>query len=286
MDQKQQSVNKVNPLSQWYRQPKIYVKLPSNGEFYPSGSLDVSATGEYPVYAMTAKDELMFKTPDALLNGQSTVDVIKSCIPAILDPWKMPTIDVDAALIAIRIATYGESMDVTADCPYCKEENTYEFLLTTWLSSMSDFHYESIVQFDELTIHVRPYTYREITKTSLQTLEQQKVLAIVNDDSISDEEKVERFGISFSKLTEFTVDIIAGCIRKIDSPNGSTDNPEFIKEFIHNASKDIFDKVSKHIQDIKKRIEIPNLDAKCTSCEKEYQIPITMDQANFFEVRS
>jgi hypothetical protein len=35
---------------------------------------------------MTAKDELMFKTPDALLNGQSTVEVVKSCIPAIQDP--------------------------------------------------------------------------------------------------------------------------------------------------------------------------------------------------------
>ena len=32
---------------------------------------------------MTAKDEMMFKTPDALLNGQATVDVIQSCIPAI-----------------------------------------------------------------------------------------------------------------------------------------------------------------------------------------------------------
>lgn len=286
MDQNQKTVNKVNPLSQWYRQPKIYVKLPSNGEFYPEGSLDVSSTGEYPVYAMTAKDELMFKTPDALLNGQSTVDVIKSCVPAILDPWKMPTTDVDAVLIAIRIATYGETMDVTADCPHCKEENTYGFVLTNWLSSVSNFQYESTIQCGELTIHVRPYTYREITKTSLQSLEQQKVLSIINDDSISDEEKVEKFGISFSKLTTLTVDIIAGCIRQIDTPTGSTDDTEHIKEFIHNAPKDVFDTVTNHIQSMKKKIEIPNLEAKCGSCEKEYEIPITMDQSNFFAVRS
>jgi hypothetical protein len=82
-----QNQQKKNPLSSFYRQPKIYVKLPSKGEFYPPGSLDVSANGEYPVYAMTAKDELLFKTPDALLSGQSTVELIKSCIPAITNPW-------------------------------------------------------------------------------------------------------------------------------------------------------------------------------------------------------
>lgn len=104
----EQQIKKQNPLSQWFRQPKVYIKLPSNGEFYPHGALDKSANGEYPVYAMNAKDELMFKTPDALLTGQSTVEVIKSCIPAIQDPWSMPSIDLDVALVAIRIATYGQ----------------------------------------------------------------------------------------------------------------------------------------------------------------------------------
>ena len=29
-----------NPLTQWFRQPKIYVRLPSNGDFYVKGALD------------------------------------------------------------------------------------------------------------------------------------------------------------------------------------------------------------------------------------------------------
>ena len=120
---------KKNPLANWYRQHKIYVKLPSKGKFYKKGALDISANEEYPVYAMTAKDELMFKTPDALLSGQSTVEVIKSCIPAITDPWSMPSIDLDFCLIAIRVATYGESMEVGTDCPHCKASNSYDINL-------------------------------------------------------------------------------------------------------------------------------------------------------------
>ncbi len=97
-----------NPLAKHFRQPKLYVNLPSGGMFYPQGSLEPTETGEFPVYAMTAKDELMFKTPDALLNGQSTVSVIQSCIPNIKNAWHIPSIDIDAILVAIRMATYGE----------------------------------------------------------------------------------------------------------------------------------------------------------------------------------
>ena len=277
---------KNNPLSQWFRQPKIYIKLPSGGEFYPEGSLDRSQTGEYPVYAMTAKDELMFKTPDALLSGQSTVEVIKSCIPAILDPWKMPSIDLDACLIAIRVATYGEKMEVTCNCPTCNAENSYDINLTSWIGNLSDFHYESAISIEPLVIHIRPYTYQEITKTNLKTFEQQRILNIVNDESISDEKKLEMFGESFVKLTSLTVDIIAGCISRIDSPNGSTDDPKFIKEFVDNAGKEVFEKLSNHITGMKERIEMQPLDVSCQECNFDFVMPVTMDQSNFFAVRS
>ena len=70
-----------NPLSGFMRQPKIYIKLPSGGAFWPRSSIDIPETGDLAVYSMTAKDEITFKTPDALLNGQAVVDVIHSCIP-------------------------------------------------------------------------------------------------------------------------------------------------------------------------------------------------------------
>jgi len=236
--------SKRNPLASFYRQPKIYLTLPSKGKFYPKGALDVSANEQYAVYAMTAKDELMFKTPDALLSGQSTVELIKSCIPAILDPWSMPSIDLDFALIAIRIATYGEKMEVGCNCPHCNAENSYEIDLTSWFQVFSSFNYEDNINIDPLTVHIRPYSYREITKTSIKTLEQQRIFNIVNDESMSDEEKLEKFGKSFVKLTELTVDLIADCITQIDAPEGPVTDKTIIKDFINNCTKDIFDKIA------------------------------------------
>lgn len=275
-----------NPLSGFYRQPKIYVSLPSKGKFYPQGALDSSSDGQYPVYAMTAKDELMFKTPDALLSGQSTVELIKSCIPAILDPWAMPSIDLDFALIAIRIATYGDKMEVGCNCPHCNAENSYDINLTNWFSIFDNFNYNDTVNVDPLIVHVRPYSYKEITKTTIKTLEQQRIFNIVNDDTISDEEKIDRFGKSFVKLTELTVDAIADCISSIQTPDGAVSDKTMIKDFINNCSKDVFNTISNHITDMKDQIEFKAQDVTCGECQKEFSLPITMDQANFFDVKS
>jgi len=287
MSETQNVVNKPNnPLAQWYRQPKIYITLPSQGKFYSEGSLDVSANGNYPVYAMTAKDELMFKTPDALLSGQSTVEVIQSCIPAIKDAWKMPSIDLDVCLIAIRIATYGEKMELGSNCPHCDHENNYEMNLSQWLERFGTFSYVDIIEKDPLRIHIRPYTYQEVTKNTIKTFEQQRIFSIVNDDSIGDEEKLEKFGKSFVKLTELTVDIVAGCVSMIETPNGNTTDQNFIREFINNSGKDIFDSIANHINHLKETIELKPQDVVCEECKKEYILPVTMDQSNFFAVRS
>lgn len=277
---------KKNVLSGWFRQPKIYIRLPSQGKYYPPKTLDQSSNGDYPVYAMTAKDELMFKTPDALLNGQSTVEVIKSCVPAILDPWQMPSLDLDAVLIAIRIATYGEIMDLDTNCPACEAENTYGVNLTNYLENVSSFQYSPTVEIDNLVIHVRPYTYQEVTKASIKTLEQQRLFNVINDETISDEDKIDMFGKGFVKLTQLTVDIISGCISKIDTPDGSTSNVADIKEFIHNCSKEVFEKISDHVTQMKQEIEFKPLEAKCQSCSHEFKMPVTMDNSNFFAVRS
>jgi len=277
---------KKNPLASFYRQPKIYVKLPSKGEFYPPGSLDVSANGEYPVYAMTAKDELLFKTPDALLSGQSTVELIKSCIPAITNPWAMPNIDLDFALISIRIATYGDKMEVGCNCPHCEAENSYDIDLTAWFSVFNNFQYEKDIPIDQLTVHVRPYTYKEVTKTAIQTMEQQRIFQIINDDTLTDEVKLERFGASFIKLTELTVDIIADCITAIDAPEGTVTDKIMIKEFIANCAKDVFEKIQKHVIQMKDNIQFEAQNVTCGECNKSFSLPITMDQANFFAVKS
>jgi hypothetical protein len=273
---------KTNPLSAYFRQPKIYIRLPSGGKFYPPDALDVSVNNEYAVYAMTAKDELMFKTPDALMNGQATVEVIKSCVPAIKKPWAMPSIDVDAVLIAIRVATYGEKMEVAATCPSCSHVNDYHLNLVSYIESVSQFNYNDTIQIGPLTIHIKPYTYQEATKTALKSLEQQKIFQIVNDENMSDETKIEKFGESFVKLTELTVDVVANSVIQIDTPEGSVNDKAMILEFIQNSPKEVFSAINDHVTSMKDKIELKVNGVECGECSHKFDMPVTMDQTNFF----
>ena len=70
-----------SPLKKYSRQPKIYINLPSGGKFYNQDVLYGDTYTELAVYSMTANDEILYKTPDALINGRATAEAIKSCIP-------------------------------------------------------------------------------------------------------------------------------------------------------------------------------------------------------------
>mgnify|MGYP003316542999 CR=1 FL=1 len=142
-----------NPLQKHFRQPKIYIKLPSGGLYYPEDSVTIPESGELPVMAMTAKDELALKTPDALLSGQATVDLIHSCMPNIKNAWVMPSLDIDACLIAIRIASNGEHMTISATAPNTKEPVDY----TIDLRQVLDRYTNATVSYTHLTLPTTPY---------------------------------------------------------------------------------------------------------------------------------
>lgn len=274
---------KQNPLAAFFRQPKIYIELPSKGKFYPAGSLEFTQNGEYPVYAMTARDELMFKTPDALMNGASTVEVIKSCIPNIKDPWEMPSIDVDAIICAIRMATYGHEMAITNTCPSCGHVNERALDLRVIYENLKNVTFNTNIKIsNNLIIHVRPLNYKQITSASLKAFEHQRIFTIVNDTSLTDQEKVRMFQETFLKLTDLTLDTVAESIESVETLDGTTNNPEFIKEFLKNSDKEIFESINKSIEAGKEKSKIPALDTSCDECHHEFKISITIDQSDFF----
>lgn len=277
-----------NPLKQFFRQPKVYITLPSQGRFYPEGSIEWPENGELPVYAMTAKDELTFKTPDALLNGQATVDVIKSCVPNIKNPWLMPSIDLDAILIAIRIATYGEKMEITTKTPGTGVEKDFEIDLRQLLNKLVTASFEHIIKMRDMTVEIRPLTYKEFTDSSLKTFEEQRIFQLVNDESIPDTEKLAKFNQSFSKLTDLTVSVLGQSVVKISVGDTEVTNLEYIKEFINNTDKEFYKSITDHLDAQREKFQIEPIKVTSTDEEvkdgapQEYEVPITFDQSNFF----
>jgi hypothetical protein len=278
-----------NPLRKYFRQPKVYLRLPSQGKYYAAGALDMPESGEIPVFAMTAKDELILKTPDALLNGEATVEVIKSCIPNIRDPWKMPSIDSDAILIAIRLATYGEKLEITTKVPNTGEDRDFEVDLRQLLDQLATFTFDPFITIDDdMTVEIRPTSYKEFTENAMKTFEEQRIFRLVNDDSIPDEQKLSAFAVSFRKLTDLTIDLVVNSVSCIDTSDGKVTDRKFIKEFFANADRATFEKIMKHLEKMKDDSKIKPLTVRSTpedieaGAPEEYEIPITFDQSNFF----
>ena len=278
-----------NPLHKFFRQPKIYIRLPSSGNFYAPGSLEKTETGEYPVYSMTAKDEIVMKTPDALLNGQATVDVIQSCMPNIKNAWAIPSIDIDAILVAIRIATYGEMLDITAVVPGLDEERTYETDLSLVMDRLLNATFDPVCVINEsLELRIRPLSYAEFTKNSIRSTEEQRIIQIVNDENMDNDDKLSRFAESFRKLTDITIGMVSKGIDTVITPDGVVSNPEYIQEFIDNADKEVLKKVITHLDAQKKKFNIEPFKVHSLPEEIEagapevFEVPITLDSSNFF----
>lgn len=289
MSEIQAMPKKANPLAGFMRQPKIYISLPSGGAYWPQNAIQMPENGQFPVYSMTAKDELTFKTPDALMNGQAVVDVIQSCIPNIKDAWKTPNIDLDLILVAIRIATYGEMMDIKHRVPVVNEEIEHQVDLRVLLDQLSVNRWEDAVEInEELTCFVRPLTYKHITQTGLKTFETQRIMQVVNDETVDDEKKLEIFNQSFGKLTQITIDLVADSIQAIQTPDTIVKEQSFIREFLQNADTDLYKKINDHIARMKTVNGLQPL--IMTSTEEQiaagapatYEVPIGIDNSDFF----
>ena len=280
----------TNPLKRYYRQPQISIQLPSKARYYAADVVEKTTTGEHPVLPMTAIDELAFRTPDSMMNGQATVDVIKSCIPTILDPWQLVNYDIDTVLIAVRIASYGETIDVTSGVPGTNESVTHTVSLPQMLEQLRNIEVTDTCELkDGLKITVSPLTYKQITESQLKTFEQQRIYAQVSQSQMTAEEKTKRFTDSFKILSELNMSLLISNIDRITLPAGeSVTDREQIKQFVENADAKLIKELENKLIDIRQQGSIKPFKAKATEeqikagAPATYEVPITFDNANFF----
>lgn len=283
-------VDTANPLQKYYRQPSIYITLPTGGRYYEADAFTPTETGEIPIFPMTARDELLFKTPDAMINGQATVDVIKSCVPNIKNPWQMTNYDTDAVLIAIRIATYGETMDVTYKVPVINEEETRSVNLPALLENLKNkkitekFKLENGMEF-----YVSPLTYKKLTAVQTAQFEQQKIYSAVANSNLTEEQKSQQFTKSYYALNSLNFELLSESISLIKLPDGTeVKDSSMIKDFIENADTKLVNEIQSRLVEIRTQFQIPPLDVKASEEQikkgvpASYQIPITFDNSNFF----
>lgn len=276
----------ANPLRQFFRQPAIYLTLPTKGEFWHPDAISMPENKELPVLPMTAIDEITYRTPDALFNGQAVINVIQSCLPNVLNAWAAPAVDINAILVAIRIASYGHEMGFSTTCPACSTPEEYQLDLRTVLAQLEAPDFGKTIRQGDMEIFFRPITYKNQTDTNQLQFEEQRTIQQIPSSDLSDEEKLARLNQALRKITEFTVQALKHSIAGIRTPNTVVVESEFIEEFLNNCDRKLFNTIRDHVIDLRIASELKPLNLECPGCQHKYEQPLTLDQASFFETAS
>lgn len=276
----------TNPLQQFFRQPVVYLKLPTGGQFWPDGSLDMPPNYELPVLPMTAIDEITYRTPDALFNGSAVANVIQSCVPNIKNAWKMPGPDLNAILIAIRIASYGANMDVETTCTSCGHTDDYTVNLNSILDSMPKSNFAQSVDHGDLQIYFKPVDYQTQNEINLLQFEQQRILQQLQEADYTEDQKMKLLNNALHEITKLTVRAIASSIAGVRTPAAMVANYSHIEEFLNNCDRNLFVKIRDHAIKLKTDAELPPLKLTCSECKHQYEQAMIMDSTNFFGAAS
>ena len=279
-------MNENNPLRQYFRQPAIYIELPSQGKFYPQGALNMPQTNKLPVYPMTAIDEITYRTPDALFNGQATVNVIQSCVPDIKNAWSIPSMDVDTVLVSIRIASYGHEMGFSTQCPACQHVSDQAIDLRNVLDSMRPVDYAKPITSGDMEIYFRPMSYQNMSDNNKLQYENQKMLQNIPDGAGTDVDKMSALSKALQEVTAMTVKALAQSIAMVKTPTAMVSEPEFIEELLKNCDRKLFNEIRDYIVTNKAQSEMQPIKLICPECKHEYEQTVTLDMSSFFEPAS
>lgn len=271
-----------NPLAEYFRLPGLSVPLPTRGRFLPKNAFNPSLNGDVPVYPMKAADEMLLRSPDALMSGDAIENLLLSCVPAIKTPRLISTPDLDVLLLAIRAATYGENMEVEIDCPKCEAENAFNCHLPQIIGKMTFIDEDSEVRLsDDVVVKVRPYNLITATKVASEGFNFARQIQIAQEAEDADTFQKTRNDV-YAKMSDLNTEAIAASILSVTIPGQTVTEFEYILEFLKNTNQAWVKKVEKKLEELNTAGIDRKFEAKCVKCEHEWSAEIEFDPASFF----
>lgn len=277
-----------NPLKGHFRAPKLFTRLPSSGAFYTDGVVEFSDTGEVEIYAMTSRDEVLMRNPDALLNGESVAQIITSCAPQVKRPRELLGADVDALMVAIQGATYGDEVRVETACPECGNTVVGAGSVQASLATMNEVPQDIKVETENgLVIELRPVTYETTIAAGVSNFQNARSMQSIADIE-DDLEKLKAFNESYIKMAELNFLVILDSIYSI---SGKDENDEEfivtdranIREYMENVETDIGKRVTEQVNLLQEAGIDKSVRIQCQeeSCGHIFETNLEFDPVNF-----
>jgi len=270
-----------NPLARYFRLPGVQVRLPTNGAFMPPDSIEFTMNNEVPVYPLRAADEMLLKTPDALMSGFAIESLLRSCVPAITAPQEVSTPDLDVLLMAIRAASTGETITLKPVCPMCKAENELHWSLGYTFSTIQLIEPENPVRLaDDVVVFLRPHNLRNATRMGNISFEEARKVQAVEDAPTA--ERSAQISASMRRLSDLSTETLADCVIKVVVREGTVTSRPSIDEFIANIPNAWTRQMQAKLDEMNKKGIDKHYPVTCANCGHEWQGEIEFNPATFF----
>lgn len=296
----------VNPLKAYSRMPKIYIKLPSNNLFYPKGLLELSNNDELGVKALTAKDDLILKNPDALLNGEAVKQVVQSCINC-KDVSKLLLPDVESILLGIFYSSQGDKLKFNTKCPKCEASIEESVSIRQLFDNSSYIEEEPSVVLSRdgedsskitLQINIKPSLYSEVSRANLIAYENIRLIQYMKqNDDIADTERQEKIKQAMDNLANFQLATLVNSIESITISTGTVDDNgvaeasqetvtdrKFIEEFIKDLDNAESEIINTKLEELNSSGLPPEVGVQCEKCNEVFPVEVKFNPEVFFEV--
>jgi hypothetical protein len=278
----------ANPLFQYYRKPGTYITLPSGGRYYKN-TPKLSDTNELAVYPMTAKDELILKNPDALLNGEALKQVLTSVCPDIKDVNEIPSPDIDTILVAMRMTSYGDDMDLEIN-HNCTESEGRSQRVTVGLGSVLGTMKPIAEDIGNVTLSngvnviLKPYTLAaqsKLLRVQFDTMRQMQGVESREDATL--EQKADVANKGYNQLIALSQDVLAESITSVILPDGIVvTDTNHIREWIKNLDRASNERLDVEIKRFSEFGITRTLHVTCEFCNKPYTSDMLFDPTSFF----
>lgn len=314
----------LNPLLDDLRDESISavsLSLPTSGFFYPEDSVDVLAEGTDPteieVRPLGIMAELVSKDPFLLASGQGIPRIIRQVCPSVLAPGEMCDIDIEAILIASRIASYGPEYDMIHVCsnpetktekdedgkdkvvPVCRVENNIEVDLTKHImlyepmdiDAKSADHSGWLLTFPEIRgqkVHLRPAVYSSAIALARQSVALNRVYNTIADRPVDDLYENEEVIDTYSKILDGTLDAqvksILGSILYVENTKGMrTYDTAHIAEWLKLVPSTVINTINRKVEAFSKdHQEKTAIRYTCPDCGFENTIDLELDPQKLF----
>jgi hypothetical protein len=282
----------ANPLSQFYRRPGNFIELPSGGRFYKNPP-KLSETNELAVYPMTAKDEMVLKNPDSLLNGEALKHVLASVAPDIKDVNEIPAPDIDAILVSMRMASYGDDMELDVS-HRCNASEGKSQRITVSLGGILgtirpiEADVGKVTLSSGIKVELKPYTLdaqSRLLRQQFVTMRQLQALESKENSTVDQKAEVANKG--YAALVDLSQETLAQSIMSVTLPDGTqVTNYAHIYDWVKNLDRASNERLDQELKKFGTFGITREVTVKCDYCGEEYKSDMLFDPTSFFAVGS